>query len=82
MIVTVQMNGQLTQARKVFGFHLLNHTGHGSAEDTTTKEIIPQEKFEYDNLDTDHLLLHEYTVRVCMHVLCVRVVCPMCMWHE
>ena len=59
-----QLNSQLSRVRKVFGFHLLNHTGHASAEDVSSKELSFEDQFEYDNLETDHLLLHEYTVSV------------------
>ena len=61
-----QLNSQLSRVRKVFGFHLLNHTGHASAEDVSSKELSFQDQFEYDNLETDHLLLHEYTVILIM----------------
>lgn len=40
----------------------MNNTGLSSPEDAGIKEITPNSEFEYDNLDTDHLLLHQYTV--------------------
>lgn len=48
--------------RRTLGFHLVNHTGQHSAGDIPGKEVSLQEQLEYDILDTEHLLLHEYTV--------------------
>ena len=50
--------------RKAFGFHMINNTGHQSYADTSSKEIELSDQFEYDNLETDRLLLHDYTVSV------------------
>ena len=43
---------------------MINNTGHQSYADTSSKEIELSDQFEYDNLETDRLLLHDYTVSV------------------
>ncbi|XP_067929246.1 GPI inositol-deacylase-like isoform X2 [Watersipora subatra] len=52
------------KVRQTFGFHLLNHTGYDKAEDSGIKEVSLNEQFEHDTLDTDHLLLHDYTSKM------------------
>ena len=60
----LQLKSQISQMRKAFGFHMINNTGHQSHADTSSKEIELSDQFEYDNLETDRLLLHDYTVSV------------------